>query len=277
MLEDKVKIKKWLEEFEISQYTINDNLTVDVNDHVDISYCHLKKIPIQFGVINGSFNCSHNKLTTLKGAPFIVRGLFNCSFNLLKDLSYSPKEAQNLICSNNKLTTLKGAPQDLVNMYCEKNRLTNLEGAPAKIHNTLDVSDNEITSLTGVSKEIGHCLSINKNTLSTLVELSNCMLEASLMANNNQLTNLSGLPHHLIQVDVRDNPLSDQSELIYLTKLEELLVSNFLNLQETLELTSCTIETEIKDYQDLIKIYNEKQNLNKAINSKIKAKNKVKI
>ena len=236
MLEGKVKIKKWLEEFEISQYTINDNLTVDVNDHVDISYCDLKKIPIQFGVINGSFNCSHNKLTTLKGAP-----------------------------------------QDLVNMYCEKNRLTNLEGAPAKIHNTLDVSDNEITSLTGVSKEIGHCLSINKNKLSTLVELSNCMLEASLMANNNQLTNLSGLPHHLIQVDVRDNPLSDQSELIYLTKLEELLVSNFLNLQETLELTSCTIETEIKDYQDLIKIYNEKQNLNKAINSKIKAKNKVKI
>jgi hypothetical protein len=50
-------------------YKINDDLTVDVDTDVNISCKYLTNIPIQFGIVIGSFECQSNNLTSLKGCP----------------------------------------------------------------------------------------------------------------------------------------------------------------------------------------------------------------
>ena len=76
-------IKEWLKEYSIKNYTINDDFTIDVNRSVDLTDNHLSEIPdyIQFNIVKGYFDCSNNKLTSLKGAPESVGGYFTCSNN----------------------------------------------------------------------------------------------------------------------------------------------------------------------------------------------------
>ncbi len=57
--------------------------------------------------VNGSFFCSYNKLTSLKGGPSSVGGNFNCHGNKLTSLEGAPSSVGgNLSCFNNKLTSL---------------------------------------------------------------------------------------------------------------------------------------------------------------------------
>ena len=51
-------IEKWLKEYNITYYTINDDFTIDVDGNVNILKKNLKEFPeyIQFGVVKGSFD-----------------------------------------------------------------------------------------------------------------------------------------------------------------------------------------------------------------------------
>jgi len=99
----------WLDFMNIRNYTINKDLTVDVNGWVILAKKNLLDIPIQFGVVKGDFLCHDNKLTTLRGCPNEVHGRFICSNNFLKDLLFSPKIVTNYFwTTNNPLTSLKG-------------------------------------------------------------------------------------------------------------------------------------------------------------------------
>src|SRR5690606_19501070 len=107
MLKTKEEIEKWLDKMEIENYTINEDLTVDVKGDVDIIQRELNKIPVQFGIIEGWFECKKNKLTSLEGAPKVVEGVFNCSDNNLTSLEGCPKIVEGYFCcSGNKLTSL---------------------------------------------------------------------------------------------------------------------------------------------------------------------------
>lgn len=67
----------------------------------------LKKIPLTFNKVSGSFDCSDNKLTSLKGCPKIVGERFNCRNNLLTSLEYGPESVDGAYdCSINKIKTL---------------------------------------------------------------------------------------------------------------------------------------------------------------------------
>jgi len=94
------KIKQWLDEMCIRNYTINKDLTINVNDCVNLDNGLIKtgKLPdyIQFNMINGCFWIRHNNLTTLKGCPKKIvsnsdyNGSFRCSHNNLLSLEYAP-------------------------------------------------------------------------------------------------------------------------------------------------------------------------------------------
>jgi hypothetical protein len=90
---------------------------------------------VTFGKVSANFNCSFNKLTSLEGAPGEVRRIFYCSGNSLTSLEGAPREVGwDFYCSENKLTSLEGAPGDVKgNFECEKNPLQTLIGAPQKI------------------------------------------------------------------------------------------------------------------------------------------------
>ena len=55
-------IKDSLDEYGVKNYTINDDFTIDVNGDVNLEGKDICKFPdyIQFGVVNGSFDCSFN-------------------------------------------------------------------------------------------------------------------------------------------------------------------------------------------------------------------------
>ena len=74
----------------IQNYVILENLSINVDDPIDLSNLNLKKIPIQFNIVRGSFYCHDNKLETLEGAPQEVKGDFWCSRNQLKTLKGVP-------------------------------------------------------------------------------------------------------------------------------------------------------------------------------------------
>jgi hypothetical protein len=75
-------IKKWLNEHNITNYTINDDLTIDVKGEVYLKGFTDKKLPdyIQFRKVTGEFYIvSSNELESLEGVPEEVGGSFFCS------------------------------------------------------------------------------------------------------------------------------------------------------------------------------------------------------
>lgn len=138
LFEDYSDINSICRKLGIKNYTINQNGTVDVTSHVDISNMRLDKIPLQFGKIEGYFNCSKNNLTSLKGSPTIVGGCFYCHENNLTSLEYSPEKALSLYCSDNNLTNLEGCTDKLLSFKCNgRNNLISLKGGPTDV---VDVS-----------------------------------------------------------------------------------------------------------------------------------------
>ena len=104
MLKTKSKIESWLIKMNIKNYVINDDLTIDVNGDVDLSTKNLNNIPVQFGIVKGSFNCAENQLTSLKGAPYNVAHFFVCDDNLLTNLEYGPSKVNgSFYCEGNPI------------------------------------------------------------------------------------------------------------------------------------------------------------------------------
>jgi hypothetical protein len=99
-----VLIKKWLDEMNIKGYTINEDLTIDVDLAVNLIKKNLKEFPeyIQFNKVSNNFYCNYNMLTSLRGCPYDVGRNFYCNHNNLTSLDYFPKKVGNIVdCSNN--------------------------------------------------------------------------------------------------------------------------------------------------------------------------------
>jgi hypothetical protein len=93
------------EKYNITNYTINPDGSIDVNG--DVSFCRkgLIELPIRFNKVTGWFDCSHNRLTTLKGSPKWVGSDFDCYNNDLTSLEFSPEYVGGYFhCAGNKLT-----------------------------------------------------------------------------------------------------------------------------------------------------------------------------
>ena len=106
-------IKSWLDEMHITNYNINDNLTINVNGNIDLHNKKLVKFPdyIKFNRVKGSFDCSHNELVFLKGCPNYISKSFLCNNNKLISLEKCPRYVgRDCYINNNKLTSLKGCP-----------------------------------------------------------------------------------------------------------------------------------------------------------------------
>lgn len=129
------QVKSWLDEMGINNYTINNDLTVDVEGNVFLQKKLMTEIPVQFGKVYGSFTCSNNNLTTLKGCPDYVTGVFSCNNNELTHLDYLPKYmGSDFYCNQNNLTTLKGCPDTINGTFdCTYNKLTNTKYFPQDI------------------------------------------------------------------------------------------------------------------------------------------------
>ena len=100
-----------------------------INTDVNLSKLGLTKLPnLSNVVVNGDFNCSHNNLRDLEGAPRVVNGDF--------------------WCGSNKLTSLYGGPKIVVGWFnCDNNNLQNLNYSPVFVDGEFDCSCNQLTDL----------------------------------------------------------------------------------------------------------------------------------
>ena len=159
--------KKYL----IKNYTINSDGTIDVGGDVDLSLDKSNILPLKFNKVSGYFDCGHNKLTTLEGAPKWVGGNFYCDYNKLISLEGAPREVGGYFnCGHNQLTSLKGAPKEIGDdFYCQYNQLTTLEGSPKEVGEIFTCYNNQLTSLKGAPKRIGGSFNCYDNFLPQLI------------------------------------------------------------------------------------------------------------
>ena len=122
--------------YNITNYTINPDGSIDVNGDVYLSFYELTEIPLVFNKVTGFFDCAYNKLTTLKGCPRWIGGNFNCTGNKLTSLEFSPDYVGgDFRCIDN----------DLIDNYCDTEILgdfyTSLE-QDGLIINSYDIATN---------------------------------------------------------------------------------------------------------------------------------------
>ena len=107
------------EKYDIRKYTINDDLSIDVDGDVNLKGEGLEYLPLKFNYVSGYFGCSYNDLVSLKGSPQTVSGDFYCNSNILETFEGSPKVVGgDFMCNNNELKDLEHFPEvsDYINI-----------------------------------------------------------------------------------------------------------------------------------------------------------------
>lgn len=121
----KKQIKAFLDDNLIFNYTIHDDLTIDVDDDVWLEIDD-SEIPVQFNDVSGDFylmDCYN--LTSLKGSPVNVFGNFSCRKLGLTSLVGAPDYVDaNFNCSGNPITSLEGMPKVFGNFTCFDTSIT---------------------------------------------------------------------------------------------------------------------------------------------------------
>jgi hypothetical protein len=165
---NRFRLESICKKYGIENYTINKGL-VDIDGDVDLSNRRLNKLPVNFGIVTGTFDCSSNLLTSLEGSPREVGGYFYCRYNQLTTLEGSPKEVGgHFNCSKNQLRTLEGGPTEVSGSFiCYSNLLTSLEGSPSKVGSGFYCRDNQLRTLKGIS-EIDGDLYLDGNPINNI-------------------------------------------------------------------------------------------------------------
>lgn len=153
MVKNKENIKYWLDSFKVEKYTINEDLTVDVDGDLRLAGRRFTEIPIQFGYVSGTVYCGNNNLTSLKGLPNRIRGHFNCANNQITNFDYAPEfVGGEFICSYNPIESIKGLKTKInYNFFhgCSKEEPYKIP----ELKHLYNDSSNKIESYVAISKE----------------------------------------------------------------------------------------------------------------------------
>jgi hypothetical protein len=141
----KAEVIKACNTYDIRNYTINDDLSIDVDGDVYLTSINLEYLPLRFNYVSGYFSCSNNRLVSLKGCPRTVGGYFSCSNNRLVSLKGCPQTVNgNFLCYFNELKSLEGCPQKVGgNFYCYDNKLKDLEHFP-EVNGIIAIEENKV-------------------------------------------------------------------------------------------------------------------------------------
>jgi len=160
------QFEKWFKYHESDLIWNEQAQGYDSNTNINISGLNLSIIPIQFNIVKGDFDCSYNKLKSLKGCPKKVGGGFYCEYNKLTSLKGCPEIEKSFDCSNNQLISLEECPEKVgESFYCAYNKLTSLKGCPEEIKGNFNCSNNYLTSLKECPKIIKKRFNCSNNNL----------------------------------------------------------------------------------------------------------------
>ena len=109
------------DKYNIFNYSINQDGSIDVNDSVYLSKKNLLEIPLKFGKVLGVFYCANNQLTSLKNSPIEAHG-FNCNDTKLTSLLGGPKKVKNNYwCRRNDIKDFVGFPEHFLWLFVTGN------------------------------------------------------------------------------------------------------------------------------------------------------------
>lgn len=127
-----------------------------VDGNIDLGGKGLMKLPdLSKIIVNGSFWCNNNQLTSLEGAPAFVGKHFSCDLNKLASLKGAPASVGgNYWCNHNLLTSLEYAPPAINGVFgCINNQLISLADAP-RMFEKLYSDFGEFTGQDGIPEEL---------------------------------------------------------------------------------------------------------------------------
>ena len=160
---DRQSIIQLCEGYNIEEYTINDDGSIDVDGDVDFINLGLTELPLKFNKVRGDFYCRGNNLTTLLGGPIEVGETFNCNYNNLTSLEFGPKiVGGRFLCSDNNLTSLEGVSKtiEVGGVFCSNNNITDLKEFPDNMKGGIYLLSNPIGSIS-TSMEIDFVRAFN--------------------------------------------------------------------------------------------------------------------
>ena len=196
----KAQIEEWLKKYNITNYTINPDFTINVDDNVTLKSYPDEELPkyIQFNETY-DFNIISGVLQTLKGCPIKVKGTFYCECPNLINLEYSPKKIRRdyMLYNCKNIKSLKGCPNTIPYQFKinKCHGLTSLEGAPKNVCAMRINECDNLSSLKGMPKIKGGSISIDYcNSLKEFdIQLPDLLGQFSCIGCEN-LTSLKGAP-----------------------------------------------------------------------------------
>lgn len=192
-------IEQWLYAHKIVDFSLRPHpdygFVVDVpQGDIQLEYFKLQVIPVKFGLVADNFSCRFNELTNLDFFPLELQGAFDCSNNRLRSLKgCGPQIGYYFSCENNFITSLQHLPKMDGGLECSHNCLTSLEFCPELISGGLDCSFNQITSLKGVARQILGGFDCSNNYVGTLDYFPE-LVSGSIDVGYNRLISLKGSP-----------------------------------------------------------------------------------
>jgi hypothetical protein len=244
-----IEVKKICKKYNITNWTLNPDGTVDVDGSVYLSGQRLSKLPLKFGRVTGDFKCYSNQLTSLEGCPTEIGGDFECYSNQLTSLEGCPTEiGGSFWCYYNQLTSLEGCPTQIGgSFWCSYNQLTSLEGCPKEIGLNFYCYNNKLTSLEGCPREIRVDFLCHDNQLTSL---EGCPTEIGgyFWCYNNQLTSLKGAPEY---IEGQVNFIPNGNLPVYIKqiiKLNSVWIKRGLNREDWTEICTAAASRDIQKY-----------------------------
>ncbi len=160
-------------EYNIENYSINPDGSIDVDGNVNLTMFKLRELPLKFNKVNGWFSCSNNLLTSLEGCPKEVGGDFFCSRNNLTSLKGCPiVVGGGFNCSDNRITDLQGIPSGINGrLNCRNNNLTTLKGSPMIIYDSLTLQENPLSIIDSSIEVRGESIYVGSTNLDFSISL----------------------------------------------------------------------------------------------------------
>jgi len=236
----KAEVIEVCEKYGINNYTINDDLSIDVHHHINLGYVVSEYLPIKFNYVSGDFDCPGNGLKSLEGCPQTVGGNFDCSTNYLQTLEGGPSIVGGYFsCSFNKLETLKGCPQTINHdFYCFENKLETLEGSPQTVNGNFNCSYNELKTLEGSPQTVNgnfFCFGNELKDLEYFPEVSGIIDLKFNLVNLLVYTFIQNADSFMIE-DFNDYEIVRNRDTVMLDRLETFIRDNDLEMPDLEEI-----------------------------------------
>lgn len=161
----KEEIVEWLKEYQVENWTINKDLSVDVKGNVYLDHCFRPQTKNEWleqieGYEEHTDPEGYEELTLCDDGTYERRG----SYYQFEEKQFEPytlpvqfhKVSGDFGISQNRLATLKGCPKEIGGDFdCEHSGITSLEGAPSNVGGIFNCAENAIETVGQIDTVVG--------------------------------------------------------------------------------------------------------------------------